>query len=91
MNLAYTQGYNPQPKLNLAAPLPIFHESVAELGEIDLLDQIDAHEFMHRINAKLPPEVQVTDAFLVAANTGSSLTAQLFSGVYHAASENLDS
>lgn len=61
LQMAYTQGFNPQPKLALACPLPLFQEGLRELADIELTEQITCEEFMQRINRQLPPEVQIID------------------------------
>jgi radical SAM-linked protein len=82
--LAYSNGFNPQPKLNLAAPLPLFQESVAEIGEMELSELLTPAQFMSRINDKLPPEVQLTEAFDLQINKKDSLSSKLSGAVYHA-------
>lgn len=71
LNLAYSQGFNPQPKLALAAALPLFHESEGEVGEVDLAEAITSDEFRSRINEQLPPEVQVLAARELPQKTAS--------------------
>ncbi len=61
LQMAYTQGFNPSPKLALACPLPLFQEGLRELADIELTEQITCEEFMQRINRQLPPEVQIID------------------------------
>jgi radical SAM family uncharacterized protein/radical SAM-linked protein len=83
INIAYTQGFNPQPKLNLAAPLALFQESIGELGEVDLAETLTAEEFRLKINDKLPIEVQLTDVVAVPAKAnGAALQAKLGGAVY---------
>ncbi|HEY9677951.1 MAG TPA: TIGR03960 family B12-binding radical SAM protein [Drouetiella sp.] len=62
LNIAYTKGFNPAPRLNLAAPLALFQESESEIGEVDFATVVTPNEFIERLNAQLPPEVQVTEA-----------------------------
>ncbi len=85
INVAYTQGFNPQPKLNLAAPLALFQESSCEVGEIDLAEQLDTEQFCLRMNEKLPIEIQLMEAFSVPTKAnGAALAAKLGSAVYQA-------
>lgn len=65
--MIYTQGFNPQPKLHFACPLPIFQQGVQEVGEIELYGEHTPADFMERINAQMPFEVQVLRAFIVPA------------------------
>jgi hypothetical protein len=57
--MAYTQGFNPQPKLSLACPLPLFQEGLRELADIELTEEMTCEQFMQRLNQQLPPEVQI--------------------------------
>jgi len=85
VRLAYTQGFNPHPKLNLAAPLALFQESVGEIAEIDLTENIDVIAFIENMNAKLPAEVQILEAAVVPAKaSGAALQARLGGASYRA-------
>jgi radical SAM family uncharacterized protein/radical SAM-linked protein len=90
LSLSYSNGFNPQPKLNLAAPLPLFQESVAEIGEMELSELITPEQFMKRMNAKLPPEVQLIEAFDLQINKKDSLSSKLAGAVYHATINGID-
>lgn len=58
INISFTEGFNPQPKISLAVSLPLFQESTAEVGEVEVAEAIEAEEFLTRINTQLPTEVQ---------------------------------
>jgi radical SAM family uncharacterized protein/radical SAM-linked protein len=88
--IAYSNGFNPQPKLNLAAPLPLFQQSEGEVGEIELAQAIDAEEFRLRINRQLPDQVQLTAARTLADKTVNSLASVLSSARYSATLVRLD-
>ena len=83
LNIAYTQGFNPSPKLNLAAPLPIFQESLAEIGEVDLAQTIEAEDFRLAMNAQLPVEIQIQNCKQVpnSASLASALGGALYQAV----------
>jgi len=57
-----SSGYNPQPRLTIALPLPVGVESRAEVAEIELNTWFDAEVFLERINALLPPGLAVNRA-----------------------------
>lgn len=59
LKMAYTQGFNPQPKLSLACPLPLFQEGLRELADIELTEEMTCEQFMQQLNQQLPPEVQI--------------------------------
>jgi len=82
LNIAYSQGFNPSPKLNLAAPLALFQESVFEIGEIDLATHVDPLDFTTAINAQLPAEIQITECKQVEGN--ASLASSLAAATYQA-------
>ncbi|MBS2005861.1 MAG: TIGR03960 family B12-binding radical SAM protein [Cyanobacteria bacterium SZAS TMP-1] len=64
LELSYSQGFNPAPKLSLAQALPIFQESLYELADIELAQIITPDQFMERLNRQLPPEVQIVAAMI---------------------------
>jgi radical SAM family uncharacterized protein/radical SAM-linked protein len=63
--VAYTEGFNPGPKLSLALSLALYNEGLAELAELELSEEINAEDFVRRMNAQLPPEVQIARARVV--------------------------
>lgn len=60
--VAYSEGFNPSPKLSLALSLALYSEGMAEVGELELSEHITPDEFVTRMNAQLPPDVQFTRA-----------------------------
>jgi radical SAM-linked protein len=94
LNLAYSQGFNPQPKLALANPLPLYFEGEGEVAELELAEHLTSEEFKSRINRQLPPEVQIQEAVCLTERPAHSLAAVLNSAVYRAVladSEGVDS
>lgn len=65
IEMSYTQGFNPSPKLSLAAPLPLFQEGLRELADIEVAGpaNIDALGLMALLNHELPPEVQINECY----------------------------
>lgn len=90
VNLAYTRGFNPQPKLSLASPLPLFHQSLGEVVEIELAEPITADSFRLRMNQQLPPEVQILEARILEQKSTASLAALLSSARYKAELVRID-
>lgn len=66
--LAYSQGYHPQPKINLACPLPLGMTSLVELVDIWLLDYIEINSLKTRLEKAVPP------GLLIQSITEISLT-----------------
>ena len=58
--LAYSQGYHPQPKINLAAALPLGFSSRAELMDIWL--DGDVEDIASNLQANVPPGLTILDA-----------------------------
>lgn len=61
LNLAYSKGFNPSPKLSLACPLPLFQEGLRELADLELVTAYSPDSLKETINRELPPEVQIVD------------------------------
>jgi radical SAM-linked protein len=58
--LAYSQGYHPQPKLNLAAALPLGFSSRAEVMDIWLNE--DVEEVVSALQSNVPPGLTILDS-----------------------------
>ena len=61
--LAYSQGYNPHPRISLAAPLALGVTSEAELMDIILASWISPHSFTTGVNQQLPAGVEILQVF----------------------------
>ncbi len=59
--LAYSQGFHPQPKMSLAAALPLGLSSTCEVLDMRLERDIELEDLPARLNATLPPGIQVTN------------------------------
>ncbi len=57
--LAYSQGFHPQPKLNLAAALPLGFSSRCEVLDMKLEHDVPLGDLTTRLNAALPTGLQV--------------------------------
>ncbi|MDX1435854.1 MAG: TIGR03936 family radical SAM-associated protein [Anaerolineales bacterium] len=53
--LAYTQGFNPRPRIVLASPLPLGVTSEGELAEVWLKEPIPEDDLLSGLNDKAPP------------------------------------
>ncbi|MGH7394003.1 MAG: TIGR03960 family B12-binding radical SAM protein [Candidatus Methylomirabilales bacterium] len=81
--LAYTQGYNPQPRLAVAMGLPVGVEGEAELADVELRERAPVEDFPVRVNATLPPELHLTGAW-EGSLAAPSLTSQVLTARYRA-------
>jgi radical SAM-linked protein len=59
IQLAYSTGFNPHPRISLAAPLPLGVTSEAELMDIVCLKGISPHFFSSTLNQQLPAGMAV--------------------------------
>jgi radical SAM-linked protein len=57
--LAYSQGFHPQPKMNLAAALPLGFSSRCEVLDMRLEQDVALEGLPERLNNTLPPGIQV--------------------------------
>jgi len=59
--LAYSQGFHPQPKMNMAAALPLGFSSRCEVMDMKLEQDIPLESLPTRLNSTLPSGLQVVD------------------------------
>ncbi|MEW5921497.1 MAG: TIGR03936 family radical SAM-associated protein [Bacillota bacterium] len=57
--LAFSQGFNPQPRLSFAAPLAVGIESDGEYLEFDLTLPRESDQLKSALNRQLPPELAI--------------------------------
>jgi radical SAM-linked protein len=62
MPLAYSQGFHPQARLQLASGLPLGYTSTAEILDIILDEPLDPADFVARLRPALPVGLTVTAA-----------------------------
>ena len=77
--LAYSQGYHPQPKLNLAAALPLGFSSRAEVVDIWLNE--DVEDVPAALQAHVPAGLTILQAVQVD-DRAQSLQSQVIAGEY---------
>lgn len=58
--IKYSEGFNPQPKFSIGAPLSLGIESEAEYMDIEL-EHMPVDEFIERMNRVLPEDIQVIE------------------------------
>ena len=74
--LAYSEGFNPHPRLSLAAPLAVGVTSEAELMDINLTRFVSPHFFTSAVSQQLPPGIEILQVYQVAL-TLPSLQSQI--------------
>lgn len=59
--LSYSQGFHPQPKISLAAALPLGFSSRNEVLDVRLNEDVATEDISARLTDNLPPDIKVLD------------------------------
>ena len=76
IELAYSEGFNPHPRISLAAPLALGVTSEAELMDAYIARFITPQSFITCVGEQLPPGIEIMQVFRMAP-TLPSLQAQV--------------
>ena len=63
IELRYSEGFNPHPKMSVALPLPVGQESVCEILDFALCGGAELSEIPGRLNEVLPSGICMTEAY----------------------------
>ena len=63
VNIWYSEGYNPQPKIVFAVPLPVGVESDTEFLDIRITKPMELEEIRERISKNLPNDIKIIDIY----------------------------
>ena len=74
--LAYSEGFNPHPRMSLAAPLAVGVTSEAELMDINLTKFVSPHFFIAVVSQQLPPGIEISQVYQIVP-TMPSLQSQV--------------
>jgi radical SAM-linked protein len=80
--IAYSQGFNPQPKISLAAALPLGFSSRGEVLDVRLNEDIPLEEITQRLKDNLPRDVQIVGVEQVD-DRAPALQTQVLSAAYN--------
>ena len=58
--LAYSQGFNPRPRITIAAPLPVGFVGENEIMDVWLNRRTAPYHFLKRVSPHLPPGLEIT-------------------------------
>ena len=61
LDVAYSQGFNPTMKISMGIALPLFQESLCELVDIDIFDELNENELKMRLENFLPDGCKIID------------------------------
>jgi radical SAM-linked protein len=81
--LVYSQGFNPRPRFQIAAGLPVGVTSRAELLDVWLMQPLEPERVLARLKVVSPPGLEVLDAVEVDLK-GPSLQSQMWAADYQA-------
>ncbi|MFA6990323.1 MAG: TIGR03936 family radical SAM-associated protein, partial [Candidatus Gastranaerophilaceae bacterium] len=71
IKVAFTQGFNPSPKISLGVALPLFVESEGEYADIEMQEKLDENLLIKLLNKNLPENSRVLKAQLIQYNEPS--------------------
>jgi radical SAM-linked protein len=71
IQLAYSEGFSPHPRLSLAAPLAVGITSEAELMDIFLAREVSPHWFTGAVSQQLPSGIEILGVYQMGLNMPS--------------------
>lgn len=80
--IAYSQGFHPQPKISLAAALPLGFSSRGEVLDVRLNEELTVTDISTRLQASLPPDIKIIDVQSVDDRL-PALQTQVLSAAYN--------
>lgn len=81
IELSYSQGFNPHPKMSYGHALALGTESQGEYLDVEIEENLTANEFLAKINATMPEGIEFIDAMEIAKEV-SSLASTIEYGEY---------
>ncbi len=78
---AYSEGFNPHPRISLAAPLATGVTSDAELMDVYINDSVSPHNFTAAVNRQMPAGMEILNTYQVDSGL-PSLQAQVTAAEY---------
>jgi len=71
LNVAFSYGFNPSMKISMGVALPLFAESVCELVDIELYDDIQPEILKQKLEKVLPEQSQILSVEKIQKSTTS--------------------
>lgn len=62
VDVKFSEGFNPHPRMSIAYPLPLGIESNSEYMEIYLNSEVDLDDFVNKMNERLPIGIKILEA-----------------------------
>jgi radical SAM-linked protein len=85
--LAYSQGFHPQPKMNIAAALPLGFSSRCEVLDMRLEQDIQLNGLVEKLNDTMPDGIRVTQVTQVMDERAPALQTKVVSAEYEVTSK----
>ena len=79
--LSYSQGFHTQPKISIAAALPLGFSALGEVLDVRFNEELPIEEIALRLKDNLPPDIQITKVESVDERE-PALQTQVVSAVY---------
>lgn len=85
LKIAFTEGFNPKPRLEFASPLSLGMESEGEIAAVETSIPYEPEEFISKLNIALPAGITVKNAVFQKINVGDKKHSlmSLYSGSYY--------
>jgi radical SAM family uncharacterized protein/radical SAM-linked protein len=81
VEVLFSQGFNPTPRVSFSPALPVGTESTAEFFDVELSRPLADHEtFLRRLNRQLPTGIEVHRVVLLPANSSTKHKGPLLFG-----------
>lgn len=80
--ISYSQGFHPQPKISLAAALPLGFSSRGEVLDVRLNEDLTVTDISARLQESLPPDIKIVDVQSVDERL-PALQTQVLSAAYN--------
>lgn len=81
IKLAYSQGFNPHPKLGFAQPLSLGYEGMKELMEFETVEENDPSYLREKMTALMPPGLDIINCSRVV-DEKKTLAARTYAAEY---------
>jgi len=75
LEIKYSQGYNPKPKIGFSPPTPLGVESMAEYADVLLDGDIDASVLKKNLNLELKPQMLILETKTITEKTENLMNA----------------
>jgi len=73
--IAFTNSFNPQPRVSIASALPLGYSSTGEIADFELSTAMSPHEFQQQLEAKLPEDIPLFSVMEVSLTEISNTAA----------------